>query len=244
MTPLRLMEALDATWPAAETRRLGGWLLRRGQGAGHRVSAASWLPGAGERPDIAAAAAGMADWGQPALFRLGAEEAALDAALAEAGYAPREPVAVYAAPVAALADGADETARVIRVTTRLQVAEEIWAAGGVGPARRAVMARAAGPAVVLLARLGDRPAGVAFAALDRELAMVHAIEVAVGHRRRGAGAMLLRGAANWAAEHGAAALALAVTEANRPACALYDRLGMAVAARYHYRALPGPAAWG
>ncbi len=244
MTSARLFDAMEATWPAAETRRLGGWLLRRGLGGGQRVSAASWHGGAGVAPDIAEATGAMADWGQAALFRVADGETALDAALVDAGFAVHDPVAIYAAPVAALADGADETARLIRVTTRLAVAEEIWAAGGIGPGRRAAMARVAGPAMVLLARLGDRPAGVAFAALDREVAMIHAIEVAPVHRRQGAGGLLLRGAANWAAEHGAETLALAVTEANRPATTLYERLGMSVAARYHYRARPGRGSWG
>ncbi|PJN94439.1 N-acetyltransferase, partial [Amaricoccus sp. HAR-UPW-R2A-40] len=39
-------------------------------------------------------------------------------------------------------------------------------------------------------------------------------------------------------DRGAVTLALAVAEANAPARALYDRLGMAEAARYHYRIAP------
>ena len=230
--PARLIAAIDATWPAAETVARGGWLLRRGAGGGQRVSAASPL---GSDPAIAEAEAGMAAWGQAPLFRLMPEQAAADAALAAAGYRAHDPVAVHAAAVADLADARDETARVIRISTRLALMEEIWEAGGIGPARRAVMDRAAGPAIRLMVRLGDRPAGCAFVACDAEVAMLHAMEVLARHRRAGAGRMLLHGAANWAGEQGATVLALAVTEANGSARALYDSAGMAVAARYHYR---------
>ena len=61
--------AMDATWPAAETARLGPWTLRRGLGGGKRVSAAS-LDGDWTLPDIDDAATAMARWGQDALFVL------------------------------------------------------------------------------------------------------------------------------------------------------------------------------
>ena len=232
-----LIAAIDATWPAAETRRRGAWVLRRGAGGGKRVSAASLWPGARETPDIALAEEAMRAWGQAPLFRLGGTEAeaALDRRLAAAGHPVLDPVVVYAAPVAALTDDRDETARIIRISTPLRIAEEIWEAGGIGPARRAVMDRAKGPKTTLMARAGDRPAAIAFAACAGRIAMLHAVEVLEAHRRGGAGTGLLHGAANWAAEAGAEWLALAVTEANAPARALYEKLGMGLAARYHYR---------
>lgn len=232
----RLLAAVDATWPPAGMREAAGWCLRRGSGGGKRVSAASAVR-PGEVPDIGAAVAGLAAWGQAPLFRIGPGEAALDAELGARGYGVIDPVAIYCAPSAAIDDGADQTARVIRVATPLRIVEEIWAEGGIGPGRLAVMERPAGPRTVLLARVEDRPAGVAFVAVDREVAMIHAVEVATGFRRKGAGGALLRGAARFALEHGAPWLALAVTEANEPARTLYERLGMGIAARYHYRIL-------
>jgi N-acetylglutamate synthase len=100
------------------------------------------------------------------------------------------------------------------------------------------MARPSGPRMTLMARADDRPVGVAFVALDDDIAMIHAIEVAPRHRRKGGGGLLMRGAASFAAEHGAGWLTLAVTEANAPARALYEGLGMALAGRYHYRIAP------
>ena len=115
----------------------------------------------------------------------------------------------------------------------------IWGAGGVGPGRRAVMARVTGPRTWLLARTGDVPVACAFLALHGDAAMLHALEVEAAHRREGHAARLTRAAAAWARDQGAATLALAVAEANAPAMALYDRLGMAEAARHHYRIAPG-----
>lgn len=231
----RLMAAVDATWPAAEYRALGPWTLRRGAGGGQRVSAAS-TEDADADPGPAAEA--MRGWDQTPLARLTPEQQGLDARLAGAGWRRHDPVVLYCAPVTALDDGRDETARVIRVRAPLAIVGEIWARGGIGPGRRAVMDRATGPKMTLMARVGDRPAGVAFVALDGEVAMLHAMEVGAEQRRRGAGETLLRGAASFAAENGAHWLALAVTEANDTARALYAKLGMAEAGRYHYRVGP------
>lgn len=232
----RLMAAIDATWPPAEVRRAGPWLLRRGDGGGQRVSAASTDD---QAADLAPAEAGMQAWGQPLLFRIIPEQATLDRRLADAGYAVKDPVTLYAAPVAGLADGRDETVTVFRVAAPVAIVDEIWSRGGIGPGRRAVMTRPRGPRMTLLARAGDRPVGVAFVATDGDIAMIHAIEVAPEHRRKGGGGILIRGAASFAAEHGAAWLTLAVTGANAPARALYDGLGMTCAGRYHYRVKAG-----
>jgi GNAT superfamily N-acetyltransferase len=184
----------------------------------------------------------MREWDQHPLFRITPDQAALDEHLATAGYAVKDPVVLYVALVAVLDDGRDETVRVIRVGAPLAIVDEIWEQGGIGPGRRAVMERARGPRIMLMTRTGDRPAGVAFVAVDNvnggDIAMIHAIEVAHQHRRKGAGETLLRGAASFARENGAAWLALAVTEANAPARALYERLGMVATGRSHYRVAP------
>jgi hypothetical protein len=49
---------------------------------------------------------------------------------------------------------------------------------------------------------------------------------------------MTRAAAAWAQRAGAPVFAMAVTERNAPARALYARLGLAEAARYHYRVAP------
>jgi GNAT superfamily N-acetyltransferase len=97
------------------------------------------------------------------------------------------------------------------------------------------MDRAAGPKIWLLGRSGDRPAACAFVAAHGDAAMLHALEVTPGARRKGIATLMTGAAARWAAERGCATLALAVTEANTPARALYAGMGMREVARYHYR---------
>jgi ribosomal protein S18 acetylase RimI-like enzyme len=232
----RLIAAIEATWPPAALEIRDGWCLRRGDGGGRRASAAS--PVIDGEGDIATAAAAMRALGQEPLFRSTPLEPLTDAALAAAGYALHEPVVLYAGTIATLRDALDETARVIRISTPVGLLHEIWAAGGIGPGRLQVMARVRGPRTALMVRLSDRPVAAAFVACDGPVAMIHAIEVLSSRRREGAGAMLVRGGANWAAEQGAQTLGLAVSETNLAARALYEKLGMHAAGQYHYRLSP------
>jgi N-acetylglutamate synthase len=227
----RLLAALEATWPAAGYDQQAGWLLRNGAGGGKRVSAASPL---GPAPDISAAETALRAQGQRPLFRLCAKDGAVDARLEARGYMRRDPTLILAAPVAALAQR-PELVRLFPLWPPLAIMRDIWAEGGVGPERLAIMARAHGAKAALLARMSDRAAGVAFCACDGEIAMLHAMHVLPAHRGKGLGKMILRGAADWAQQEGARWLALVVTEDNSPARALYSSCGLRPAARYHYR---------
>jgi GNAT superfamily N-acetyltransferase len=129
----------------------------------------------------------------------------------------------------------DDRGATIRCAAPIARMAEIWRDGGIGPARLAVMERAPGPKVWLLGRRGDRPAACAFVAAHGDAAMLHALEVTPETRRRGIATLMTLAAARWAAEQGCATLALAVTEANAPARALYAAMGMREAARDHYR---------
>lgn len=227
-----IFAALDATWPALRVFEQGGWLLRDGAGGGKRVSAASEkMVGA----DIDGAAEAMQRLGQAPLFQVRQGEAALDRRLEDDGYQVVDPVWIYAASPPGLIDGLSEQSRVYRGQFAVAAMREIWAEGGIGAHRLAVMDRAAAPKAWLMTRIDDRPAGVAFVSVAGDIAMVHAIEVRERFRRRGAAKALISGAATFAADHGAEHLALAVTKANVGANALYRSLGMEVVAGYHYR---------
>ena len=226
-----LLAALEATWPPAAREPQEGWLLRTGAGGGKRVSATSpLLPDA----DIGLAEAAMRAKGQRPLFRLTEGDTALDNDLAARGYAVLDPTLIYLAPVADLARKPGPVS-LFFLWPPLAIMRDIWAEGGIGPERLAVMDRANRPKTALVARICDRAAGAAFCALSGDIAMLHAVEVLPAHRRKGVGALILRGAAHWAEQVGAQWMALAVTQANAGACALYERCGMTIAARYHYR---------
>ena len=228
MTPETLARLMEATWPPARTWAEGGLTFRDGAGGGKRVSAAT-CDGPVTEADLAALEA-MAE--PLALIRDG--DQALDTALAARGWRVVDPVLAYAAPVAALVADLPPLAAFPHWPP-LAIAASIWEEGGIGPARLAVMDRVAGPHTAILARHGDRPAGVAFVACDGAEAMLHAVEVRSSLRRLGVGRTLLQAAATWAAAQGAQRLSLAVTAQNTAARALYARLGMQAVGQYHYR---------
>jgi GNAT superfamily N-acetyltransferase len=232
MTPERLFEVMEATWPPARRWPLGPFLLRDGAGGGKRVSAAS-VAGDWTGADLAAAEAAMAE----PLFLIGPQDGALDAALAQRGYRVVDPVLAYAAPVAVVAGDGPQRMSAFAHWPPMEIARSLWAEGGIGPARLAVMARAAGPRTAVLGRTADRASGVAFVAMHGPIAMLHALEVSPAFRRQGSAHNILSAAARWAQDHGAETLSLVVTEANAPARALYASHGMSVVGQYHYRQL-------
>lgn len=229
MTPAHLAEVMEATWPPLRHWPIGPFTLRDGAGGGKRVSAAS-CDGPFTAADLDAALATMAD----PLMLIREGDKALDAALEARGWKIIDPVVGYAAPVERLATDLPPLAAFPHWPP-LEIARSIWAEGGIGPARLAVMERVAVPKDAILARVRDRPVGVAFVACHGNDVMLHALEVRPSHRRLGAGRTLLQAAANWGISQGAARVSLVVTRQNVAACALYARLGMETVGQYHYR---------
>jgi len=231
-----LLAVLEASWPPAATSRAGPWRIREGRGGGQRVSAAT-----AEEPvteaDIPQAEAAMRALGQRPLFMLRPGDEALDAALAARGYTSRDATNLYACPVTTLAEPPPPVSG-FTLWPPLAIMEDLWAEGGIGPERLAVMHRAAPPKTGIIGRTRDRAAGTAFVAIHAGTAMIHALEVAPELRRAGTARNIMRLAALWAQDHGARHFALAVTAANAAGNALYSGLGMTHVAGYHYRVAP------
>lgn len=230
----KLFEAQEATWPPASRQNVGPWCIREGRGGGKRVSATT-AEGTVAENDISAAEAAMAALGQPLLFMVRPDEAALDALLAARGYAVVDPVTVLSAPVADIACEPPPPVSAFAVWEPLAIMEELWTENGIGPARRAVMARVKGPKTAVLGRQNDRAAGVAFAAIHREACFVHAVVVAETHCRKGTAINMMRAAALWAQDQGVSSLNVLVTEENRAARNLYASLNMVNVGHYFYR---------
>lgn len=229
-----LARAFEETWPAAEYADAGGFRVGRGLGGGGRVSSARpigvWAP-----DDIPAAEAIHRSWGQQPMFRLPDADQDLAAALDAAGYRRETPTAVMQAPVAALLSGRPiPFMATFAIWPPLAIQRDIWAAGNIDPARQAVMDRVAVPRTAILGRIDDRAAGAAFAALSGDVVMVHAVEVLPAFRRRGLAGWLMRRAALWGQEQGAARIGLAVSRANAGARAAWERLGFVEAWGYAY----------
>lgn len=225
---------VDGTWPAAGYDRLGPFRLRQGQGGGSRVSAASRM-GEVTDADIDAAETAMQAMDQKRLFCLWPGDEALDVQLADRGYDILDPVNIYACPARHLTDIPIPRVTVFNVWEPLAIMREIWAQGGIGPERLAIMDRAQGPKTGQLMRRSDQPAGTGFVAIHDGIAMVHALEILPDHRRQGMGAWAMRAAAFWALDNGAETLSVICTKANVGANGLYQALGMEIVGEYHYR---------
>ena len=232
--PDRIRSVLEATWPPARREILGPWTIRDGQGGGKRVSAAT-ANAPVRAADLPQAEAAMRALGQVPLFMIREGEQALDTLLDAHGYKVIDPVDAFTAPLVALDLPKPPRLSAIPAWPPLAVQREIWAQGGIGPARLAVMERAPFPKTALLGRLDDRVAGTVFVGIHDGIAMVHALEIHPRFRRRGLARQMMAGAAYWAAGQGATDLALVVTGANAAAQALYASLGLARVGQYHYR---------
>lgn len=221
----RMMEAVDQTWSAAEFRACGPFTLRRGADGGKRVSAAS-LSGDFSETEVRQAEAEMLAIGQPKLFQLYSEDE-LDRWLDTDGYRKFDEVTLYAAPAAKLAgetvDGPQNPTLALA---------EFWAKQGIGAGRLNVMRRVAEPKICLT--FGNVQAA-AFIAVDRDIAMLHALEVSPNYRRQGIGRLMMQAAAAWTLTQNVETLALVVLSHNAGARALYETLGMHECGTYHYR---------
>lgn len=227
-----LFAANEATWPPARVMDIQGWRVRFGAGGGRRVSSATATE---PNPDIMEMEAAQAALGQTPLVMVYPGEAELDRRLGATGYKLIYPTDVMVMDL-------DQVARPPQPLTAfsvqwppLQVQREIWANGGIGPQRIAVMERVACLKTSLLGRTNDRPVGTTFVAISQTIAMVHGLEVHPEQRKRGVARNMMLGAAQWAQDHGAKWLCVLVTQANDPAISLYSSLGMLPTTRYHYR---------
>jgi GNAT superfamily N-acetyltransferase len=239
MTPSvqTLYAVTEATWPPVSAASAGPWILREGAGGGKRVSAAT-AEGAWGEDDLAAAESAMRMLGQDPLFMIREGEEALDSALDQRGYKVIDPVNLWVCPVEVLTTVAVPRVTAFSIWEPLAIMRDIWEAGGIGPARIAVMERAKGPKTGILGRASDKPAGTAYCAIHDDIAMVHALEITAAHRRKGMGIWMMRQAGHWAKANGAKWMAVICTKANDGANGLYASLGMQVVGQYHYRILP------
>lgn len=236
MTPTlaELYDVTEATWPPADCRRIGPVTLRDGAGGGKRVSAATAAAG-WSTASLAESEGAMMARGQTPLFMIRAGEEALDSALDARGYGIIDPVSLWLCPLGRLTDTPVPRVTAFAIWEPLAIMREIWARGGIGPDRVAVMERAAMPKTGLFGRADDKAAGAGYCGLSGGTAMVHALEIQPEHRGKGLGKWMMRCAAFWAQAQGGTHMAVLCTQANAAANGLYASLGMEVVGQYHYR---------
>ena len=233
----KVLKVIGVTWPAAKTYAEGPFTIRRGDGGGSRVSAATANSSA-TTEDILSAAASMTALRQTPLFMIRQQDTALDKQLAGLGYAIKDPVTLYACDIDAVTDKPLPYLTAFPAWPPLAAQAKIWEEAGIGPARLRVMDRADGPKTTILGRAKDRPAATLYVGVSQQCAMIHALEVAPQARRAGLARNLTRAAALWGREQGAKWLTLVTTDENEASNALYTSLGMQVVGHYHYRIKP------
>ncbi|MEJ8561731.1 GNAT family N-acetyltransferase [Yoonia sp. GPGPB17] len=236
-TAQKLYAVIDGTWPSSAKQALGPWTIRIDGSGSSRVSAATAEQLVTDA-DIPQAEEAMRAAGQVPLFMIREGEAALDDLLRARGYVIKDPVNMYAAPIAKIATERPPPVTSFEVWPPLAAQIELWAEGGIGAGRLAVMDRAREPKTTLLGRSHDRPAGTVYVGIAADCAMIHALEIGTKLRRQGLARHLTQAAAFWAQDNGADYLTLVTTQANTGANALYSSLGMTLVGHYHYRTLP------
>ena len=172
---------------------------------------------------------------QPRLFMIRDDDQALDNALEARGYFIKDPVTLFAGSSTRLAEHDPKGLSVIDASEPMAVMAEIWEAGGVGAGRLDVMRRTIGPKACFLGRTDDQPAGVSYVACDRDIAMMHALEILPDLRRKGLAVQMMGAMGAWAVRNGADTFSLVVLTQNDAACGLYEKLGMVKIGQYHYR---------
>ena len=237
---MNLFETIDATWPAAAFSSRGAVILRDGQGGGKRVSAAS-APDDVSETDLDTSITAMFDQGD-ALFQVQGDQPRFDALLDVRRFQIVDPVVILAGDINTVAGNGPPKVSAFTVWPSLAIQHEIWASGGIGPARLAIMDRARGPKTTLIGRVENQPGGAAFVAIHNQTAMIHAVEVLPRHRRKGCAGNMLRAAAVWARNQGATQFATLTVRENAPARALFASLGLSAVGQYHYRLKSNPKA--
>ncbi|HEY9472719.1 MAG TPA: GNAT family N-acetyltransferase [Mycobacteriales bacterium] len=249
------LEAVAALgWPAPDTERIGGWLLRAGAGFTNRANSVLPLDDPGLPAPVALAR--VESWydarGLPARFQLPLPvRADLDTELHQRGYLAHDPTYVLTAGLpavlgAAAGDPGSTPVPPGDLTTRLaSEPDPEWLTGyhhrgapDLPPV--AVQIMTSHPRVVFASSVRDgQTLAVARAVVDQDWVGLTALEVREDQRRQGLASRLLRAVLEWADTQGASRIYLQVAQTNIGALALYDRLGFARHHQYRYRV--GPA---
>jgi GNAT superfamily N-acetyltransferase len=232
-----LYDVTEATWPQAAAWTEAGFTIRDGKGGGKRVSAAT-LEGSLSAADIEGAETAMHKLGQNPLIKHPEGEDDLDLELDQRGYDVIDPVNAYAISAADIARKDIPRTVAIPAWEPLRIMEEMWASGGIGPARIDVMRRACSPKTGIVSRFNDKPAGTSFIAMHQGITMLHALEIVPNQRRNGLGRWAMHRAGVWTLENGGHTVSVLCTKANDAANGLYQSLGMSLIGAYHYRIKP------
>lgn len=243
-TQIAQLEALTSSaWPALSTEVLDGWVMRFA--AGYTKRANSVLPlYAGALPDEAKVGYAEARYqaaGQPAIFKLTAASAALDAMLAARGYELVDVSSVQTLDLRGEAYQQDPQVTLWRQPDPVWF-EAFAGMSGLTPAQRTAASRMlAGYAcdtAFAVVRQHERIVACGFAVRQWDSVVLFDIVTDPAERRSGYGRRLVNSLLAWGQETGAVQALLQVVANNAPAVALYAGFGFAEQYQYWYRRQP------
>jgi ribosomal protein S18 acetylase RimI-like enzyme len=241
--PSLLEELAARAWPAGESERVDGWLLRRTPSV-RRRRLNSALPLGRDGAALEEVERFYRGHGMTPLVQVAPAEdlGELDAALHERGWRADGPTDIL---VAAVDDVPAGRTSHVSVALRSEVHErwlDAWiAAEGRADARETyvhVLQRIPPPAAFAIAHVEGRPAGVGLAVCERAWSGVFCMAVDPATRRRGVARAVLGALVEWSRDRDARGLYLQVECDNAAAHALYASAGFTRSHGYHFRVAP------
>ena len=238
---LALQTVAAAGWRAADTGRLGGWLLRANDGFTSRANSVLPLraPGMPLEEALAGARAWYAERGLPLRLQVPSEaRRLLDAELGERGWPFYDATLMMAARLDQL-----HSTRVLDADVRLDAAvDDAWLAryrDGTAPAEvaRALVSRHEN-VVFASVRDGGRCVAVGRGVVDDGWLGVSAVEVDPALRRSGLASAVMAQLWAWGRSRDAVHSYVQVKAENEGAVAMYERQGYWVHHDYRYRLDP------
>jgi N-acetylglutamate synthase len=235
-----LVEELAARgWPAAETLRADGWLLRHTPSLTRRRSNSA-LPVGDAHGDPALVEDFYARCGSRALVQVSPAEArtSLDRELARRGWSSEGPTDVLVADTHAVL--ALTTPGDVALSARLDASwVAAWAACEERPdAEQHARDVLEGIEPATAYAIAGADLGVGLAVCERGWAGLFCVATAASARRRGIARGVVHALTRWAAERGAQRVYLQVENDNVPGHAFYASAGFQRSHGYHYRRAP------
>ncbi len=249
---LRLVRHIEGlalrAWPAAEQQPLDGWWLRFNAGVTRRANSVWPHDAQGSRSlddRLAIVEAFYARHGQPARYQLcpASQPDELSAVLERRGYRADAHTAVQTAETSAVLAATDARSHDSHPVTIADTFDARWFAAyceaeGVGEReaepRQGILERIAARTAYARLEVDGRVVATGLGVLEDEWLGVFSMATHPAFRRAGAATAVLHALAAWGQQHNAGRLYLQVMRANRPAHALYERLGFTTLYDYYY----------